>query len=214
MAGLLDVLESDIGGLLDAETGIRAGDLLPITGELFAAKDAAEELSNDQYGSAALSMLGAIPGLGGVVRVVTRGGKKVIKLDGDELGEWSDIRELKKKAIQYAQENFKDQPPIRNTELGDIHYGVGGVKHSLGYKPTGPEIGLMTPAVPEMLRHGAKVPHEALDKKSVGILDTELLGVDMDIAGNPIEGLLHIHTRPDGKRYYNHSVKKSKKPRK
>ena len=57
---------------------------------------------------------------------------KTLEIKGNELGEYKDIKELRKKAIDYYKENFQGKPVYREG-IGNINFSNKGIKETISH---------------------------------------------------------------------------------
>jgi len=127
------------------------------------------------------------------------------KLRGDELGSYGSMKELREKALTYADrfigKNFK------NAHTGnDINVTRAGVRHTI----SGASDSLVrtVPAIPELLQR-AKLVETAKDKRGdPNILGIEKYAAPVTIDGKTYQAMLTVKQYRDGRRYYDHGLVK------
>ncbi|VVE69173.1 hypothetical protein PPN31119_03197 [Pandoraea pnomenusa] len=125
------------------------------------------------------------------------------KLRGDELGQYSTMKELREKALTYADrfigKNFK------NAHTGhEINVTRAGVRHTI----SGASDSLVrtVPAIPELLQR-ARLVETSNDKRGdPNILGIEKYAAPVTIDGKTYQALLTVKQYRDGRRYYDHGL--------
>lgn len=125
------------------------------------------------------------------------------KLRGDELGQYSTMKELREKALAYADrfigKNFK------NAATGnEIQVTRRGVKHTI----SGSSDTLLRtiPAIPDLLQK-AKLIERVPDKRGdPNILAIEKYSAPLEMEGKKRSAILTVKHHQDGRRYYDHGL--------
>lgn len=134
----------------------------------------------------------------------------LIELKGNELGDWSDIKELRQKAKKYAKQYFRDEQDrpicITNHNGNHIILAWSGVKHTI---QGGQDFLLRTiPAVPRLLAEAVLtlVDNEKDDDPNVLAVENYEAAIRMDEKTVPV--IITVKVDRQGHRYYDHAIKK------
>jgi hypothetical protein len=132
-------------------------------------------------------------------------GPKAVSLKGDELGDFTSMKELRQKALQHA-EAFIGKSFANRATGNEIQVTRKGVKHTLsGASDT---LVRTVPAIPSLLE-SAKLIATASDKRGdVNVLAVETYHARIDIGGEKHDAILTVKRYSDGRRYYDHGLVK------
>ncbi|MDE5833841.1 MAG: DUF2213 domain-containing protein [Desulfovibrio sp.] len=83
-----------------------------------------------------------------------------IKINGDELGAYSDIKELRKKAVEYYKANFQGKNTFHR-DIGEIKFTGKGRKETIAFSAD-PDKLLIIPFLPDILKTGKLGEEESL----------------------------------------------------
>jgi hypothetical protein len=126
-----------------------------------------------------------------------------LTLTGHELGEWHSMKELRQKALIYA-ERFIGQSFINQSTGHDIHVGKVGVKHTLA----GAQDMLIksVPAIPALLENSRLIKTGADKGNDRNVFAVESYACGLRLEGATREVILTIKLSRDGRRYYDHGL--------
>ncbi len=123
------------------------------------------------------------------------------EIRGDELGLWSSMKELRKKARNYALRFVGKE--FKNRETGnEIMVSMSGVKHTIAHGNDG--LIKTIPAIPEMLQTAHFLHSEKPKVADSNVLEVEKYSVDIAIEGEIRRMLITVKHQTDGRRYYDH----------
>lgn len=126
-----------------------------------------------------------------------------VKLKGDELGQFSDMKELRKKAMDFASRFVGKK--FTNKETGnEIQVSKSGVKHTIA--GASDELVRSIPAIPEMLENSTLVSSEEEEGGDPNILAVETYSSPLEIGGKSHTAILTVKQYRDGRRYYDHGL--------
>jgi hypothetical protein len=128
-----------------------------------------------------------------------------VSLKGNELGAYSDIKELRQKALSYAERFIGKK--FTNTVTGNkIEVTRSGVKHTI--HGSGEGLIKTVPAIPDLLQH-AKLIASAPDKRGdPNIHSVETYEAPLQMEGGSHRVILTVKAYQDGRRYYDHGLVK------
>ncbi|WP_186288579.1 LPD3 domain-containing protein [Burkholderia gladioli] len=145
-------------------------------------------------------------GGGGQAGSVSSTGAGPVKLKGDELGDYADMKELRQKALAHAQAHFVGKAFSNRATGNEITVTRSGVKHTIA----GASDALVrtVPAIPALLER-AKLVATAPDKRGdVNVLGVETYEAPVTIDGRTHRVMLTVKHFSDGRRYYDHGLVK------
>jgi len=149
---------------------------------------------------AANGQFGEGSGTGGSVSSAAGG---AVKLKGDELGDYSGMKELRQKALAHADRFIGKS--FKNSSTGhDIMVSRRGVKHTIA----GASDALVRtiPAIPDLLQR-AKLVDRAPDKRGdPNVLGVERYAAPLEMDGMKRTAILTVKHHQDGRRYYDHGL--------
>jgi hypothetical protein len=128
-----------------------------------------------------------------------------VSLKGDELGDFTSMKELRQKALEHA-EGFIGKSFKNKATGNDVLVTRKGVKHTLsGASDT---LVRTVPAIPSLLEN-AKLVATASDKRGdVNVLSVETYHATIEIGGEKHNAILTVKRYSDGRRYYDHGLVK------
>ncbi|KEP68805.1 hypothetical protein DL1_08435 [Thioclava dalianensis] len=128
----------------------------------------------------------------------------VARLTGDELGEWSDIRQLGKKAYAWYRENLTDKT-VTNAETGwQIGFDGVGAKKVSGRK--GDVLYRLVPAIEQILQKGRLVSSENDKRARQEILAIHKFSADVKMGGQTYSVIATVRQKRDGTYHYDLSM--------
>ncbi|MBN2760868.1 MAG: PLxRFG domain-containing protein [Rhodobacteraceae bacterium] len=124
----------------------------------------------------------------------------VASLRGDELGDWSDIRQLGRKVEAWYRDNLIGTS-VTNAETGmDIQFNRRGAKKVSGRK--GDELLRIVPALREILANGSLVASEGDKKGRDEVVSVHKFQANVDLAGKPVTVIATVREMSDGTFHY------------
>lgn len=128
-----------------------------------------------------------------------------VTLKGDELGDFTSMKELREKALQHA-DRFIGKSFSNRATGNEILITRKGVKHTLsGASDT---LVRTVPAIPALLE-SAHLLATSPDKRSdVNVLAVETYMAKVVIDGQEHHAILTVKKYSDGRRYYDHGIVK------
>ncbi|TDV39539.1 hypothetical protein C7405_101658 [Paraburkholderia caballeronis] len=145
-------------------------------------------------------------GSGGLAGSVGSAAGGAVKLKGDELGDYTDMRELRQKALAHAQEKFVGKAFSNRATGNEITVTRSGVKHTIaGASDT---LVRSIPAIPAMLQSAKLVKREPDKHGRSDVLSIEVYSAPVEIGGERHEAILTVKHYVDGRRYYDHGLVK------
>ncbi|WP_186223589.1 hypothetical protein [Burkholderia gladioli] len=145
-------------------------------------------------------------GGGGQAGSVSSTGAGTVKLKGDELGDYADMKELRQKALVHAQAHFVGKAFSNRATGNEITVTRSGVKHTIA----GASDALVRtiPAIPAMLQSAKLVKREPDKHGRTDVLGIEVYSAPVEIDGERHEAILTVKHYVDGRRYYDHGLVK------
>ena len=133
------------------------------------------------------------------------GGGGAVALKGDELGDYTSMKELRQKALEHA-DRFIGKSFSNRATGNEIEVTRKGVKHTLsGASDT---LVRTVTAIPSLLEN-AKLIATASDKRGdVNVLSVETYHAPIEIDGQHHNAILTVKRYSDGRRYYDHGIVK------
>ena len=132
-----------------------------------------------------------------------------VALKGDELGSWASMKELRQKALSYA-ESFIGTTSTNADTGNEIKITRTGVKHTIS---GGQDTLIRTvPAIPDLLRAARKIDSEKDEDDDPNILAVETYSAPIGIDGKQYTAILTVKLYRDGHRYYDHGIVEEGKP--
>lgn len=126
---------------------------------------------------------------------------EIPEIEGNELGLWSSIKELREKARAFAQ-RFVGKT-FKNRETGhEIMVSMSGVKHTIAHGNDG--LVKTIPIIPDMLQAAHFLHAEKPKIADSNVLEVEKYSVDVAIEGEVKRMLITVKHQTDGRRYYDH----------
>jgi uncharacterized protein len=129
----------------------------------------------------------------------------VVSLQGNELGSWGTMRELRHHAMQYAKQ-FIGQSVINLATGYVILIGKSGIDHTLaGAQDT---LIRTIPAIPELLKVCLFIGSEKDKNSDPNILAVEKYAAQVSVGGVTLDVVLTVKQYTDKRRYYDHGFVK------
>ena len=126
---------------------------------------------------------------------------EIPEIEGNELGLWSSMKELREKARAFAQ-RFVGKT-FKNRETGhEIMVSMSGVKHTIAHGNDG--LVKTIPIIPDMLQAAHFLHAEKPKIADSNVLEVEKYSVDVAIEGEVKRMLITVKHQTDGRRYYDH----------
>ena len=133
---------------------------------------------------------------------------KPIEVKGTELGTYTDIKELRQKAIDYYEKHLANTE-VENPELGKILFSKNGFKKPISFSADERKLKLF-PYLPEIIKNG-KLAEDNTDKHNrSNVLNFYTLKSKINIDGK--DEIVRISIRKDnnGKLYYDHVIQNNR----
>ncbi|MBN9359820.1 hypothetical protein [Herbaspirillum huttiense] len=126
-----------------------------------------------------------------------------VTLRGNELGPYADMKDLRQKALAYAERFIGKR--FKNAATGhEIQVTKTGVKHTLS--GSGEGLAKTVPAIPDLLQR-SKLVATAPDKRGdPNILAVETYEAPLMLEGKSRRAILTVKSYQDGRRYYDHGL--------
>lgn len=126
---------------------------------------------------------------------------EIPEIEGNELGLWSSMKELREKARAFAR-RFVGKT-FKNRETGhEIMVSMSGVKHTIAHGNDG--LVKTIPIIPDMLQAAHFLHAEKPKIADSNVLEVEKYSVDVAIEGEVKRMLITVKHQTDGRRYYDH----------
>lgn len=123
------------------------------------------------------------------------------EIKGNELGLWSNMKELREKARAFARQ-FVGKT-FKNRETGhEIMVSMSGVKHTIAHGNDG--LIKTIPIIPDMLQAAHFLHAEKPKIADSNVLEVEKYSADVAIEGEVRRMLITVKHQTDGRRYYDH----------
>jgi hypothetical protein len=128
-----------------------------------------------------------------------------VKLNGNELGDYTSMKELRQKALEHAT-RFIGKAFSNRATGNEITVTRSGVKHTIA----GASDALVRtiPAIPEMLQSAKLVKREPDKRGRSDVHGIEVYSAPVVIDGEQHEAILTVKHYVDGRRYYDHGLVK------
>lgn len=132
-------------------------------------------------------------------------GQGSVTLRGNELGGYADIKELRQKALVYAERFIGKR--VKNAATGnEIQVTRSGVKHTVfGSRD---DLIKSIPAIPDLLERSNLVATSPDKRGDPNILAVETYEARLQLAGETHKVILTVKAYQDGRRYYDHGLVK------
>lgn len=144
-------------------------------------------------------------GAGGAGGAQAASGEHAVTVRGDELGDYTSMKELRQKALAHA-EQFIGKSFSNRATGNKILVTKAGVKHTVS--GASDVLVRTVPAIPALLEE-AKLVASAPDKRGdVNILAVETYEAPVTIDGQAHRAILTVKKYSDGRRYYDHGLVK------
>jgi hypothetical protein len=125
----------------------------------------------------------------------------VATLTGNELGEWSELPQLRKKAENWYRDNLSGTTAI-NAETGwEIVFAGSGAKKTVNGK--GDTLLRIVPALRSIIENGTLIASYADNKSRAGIEAVHTFSAAVDLDGSVRDVVVQVRQGTDGKYYYN-----------
>lgn len=151
---------------------------------------------------AANGQFGEGSGSGGSVSSVAGG---AVKLKGDELGDYADMKELRLKAMAHAARFIGKS--FKNKSTGnEIVVPKSGVKHTI--QGSGDVLIRTIPSIPQLLENGVRDKDLQHDKHgNPNVASVEIYRTPISIDGKTYTAICTVKVdQDDGRRYYDHGI--------
>lgn len=126
---------------------------------------------------------------------------EIPEIKGNELGLWSNMKELREKARAFARQ-FVGKT-FKNRETGhEIMVSMSGVKHTIAHGNDG--LIKTIPIIPDMLQAAHFLHAEKPKIADSNVLEVEKYSADVAIEGEVRRMLITVKHQTDGRRYYDH----------
>lgn len=126
---------------------------------------------------------------------------EIPEIEGNELGLWSSMKELREKARAFAR-RFVGKT-FKNRETGhEIMVSMSGVKHTIAHGNDG--LIKTIPIIPDMLQAAHFLHAEKPKIADSNVLEVEKYSADVAIEGEVRRMLITVKHQTDGRRYYDH----------
>lgn len=138
-------------------------------------------------------------------RDMGRNGAPVATLSGDELGDWSDVRQLGKKASAWYRSNLVGAAPVTNLETGwSIKFDGTGARKIGGRK--GDVLYRMVPALPDILTNGHLVSSEPDNLGRAEVRSVHKFTATVSLDGREYRVIATVREKVDGTYHYDLSM--------
>lgn len=128
-------------------------------------------------------------------------GQGSVVLSGNELGPYSDMKDLRVKALSYA-ESFIGTSRVNADTGNSVMITRRGVKHTIhGGQDT---LVRSVPAIPALIERARKIGEERDKNGDKNILSVETYEASTSIDGKQHKVILTVKAHRDGRRYYDH----------
>ncbi len=131
---------------------------------------------------------------------------KIPTLNGNELGRYKDIKELRSKARLYALEHLAGKKFKNKSTGNEISVAMGGVKHTI--VGASEELIKTIPAIPEILETAQLLKTEPDKNDDPNSLGVEIYQAKLMIENQNREVIITVKHWKDGRRYYDHGYMK------
>jgi hypothetical protein len=131
-------------------------------------------------------------------------GSGAVHLKGDELGQWSSMKELRQKAMQYAENNFIGKRFSNESTGNEIQVPKSGVKHTIA----GSSDALLRtiPAIPSLIQKAVMTNSESEKGGDPNIQAVETYEATVEIDEKEHRAIMTVKLYRDGRRYYDHGL--------
>ena len=130
----------------------------------------------------------------------------MVRLKGDELGAWSSMGELRKKAMDYAERHLIGKKFSNEATGHEIQVSKTGVKHTVA--GSSDALVRTVPAIPSLIRKAALTASEPEKGGDPNIEAVETYNAALQIDGEPYQAIMTVKVYQDGRRYYDHGLVK------
>ncbi|MFM0488008.1 LPD3 domain-containing protein [Paraburkholderia graminis] len=128
-----------------------------------------------------------------------------VSLKGDELGDYTSMKELRQKALEHA-DRFIGKSFSNKATGNEIEVTRKGVKHTLaGASDT---LVRTVPAIPSLLESAHLLATSPDKRGDVNVLAVETYIARIEIDGEQHSAILTVKKYSDGRRYYDHGIVK------
>lgn len=135
----------------------------------------------------------------------TAKGSGNVSLSGNELGDYTSMKELRQKALAHAEKFIGKS--FKNASTGNaIVVTRSGVKHTIA--GASDSLVRTIPAIPELLEKARLVKRESDRHGRTDVLGVETYAAPIVINGEAHEAFLTVKHYADGRRYYDHGLVK------
>lgn len=129
--------------------------------------------------------------------------KNPLHLVGNELGVWTDMKDLRQKAKEFSS-NFAGKS-FQNTSTGhSINVSNQGIRHTIS--GAGDVLLRTVPAIPDLIKHSILIASEPDKRGDPNIKAVEKYSATLTIGNEKKAILITVKVYQDGRRYYDHGI--------
>jgi len=130
----------------------------------------------------------------------------MVRLKGDELGAWSSMGELRKKAMDYAERHFIGKKFSNEATGHEIQVPKSGIKHTIA--GSSDALVRTVPAIPSLIQKATLTASGPDKDGDPNIRAVETYRAALQIDGKQHQAIMTVKLYRDGRRYYDHGLVK------